>query len=118
MYSLESKIPFKDQNLSLVLNLVKRKWKGSKTCCFCGTDETIQHLFFECPMARLMWDMVNISFRFQPPTSVTNLFDSWLRSFCYKLRNQIFIGIAAMCWALWFSRNDVVFRNSKPNSCL
>ena len=26
-------------------NLAKRNWDGSKKCCFCDQDETIQHLF-------------------------------------------------------------------------
>nr|CAE04079.2 OSJNBb0032D24.9 [Oryza sativa Japonica Group] len=29
-------------------NLAKRKWKGSIKCCFCNSNETIQHLFFDC----------------------------------------------------------------------
>jgi hypothetical protein len=28
------------------------------------------------------------------------------------------LGAAALCWALWISRNDIVFNRSKPNSCL
>jgi hypothetical protein len=39
-------------------NLVKRKWKGCTRCCFCAEHETIQHLFFYCAMARLMWGIV------------------------------------------------------------
>ena len=29
-------------------NLAKRNWNGSKLCSFCGHNETIQHLFFDC----------------------------------------------------------------------
>lgn len=28
------------------------------------------------------------------------------------------VGVAAVCWVIWLSRNDVVFERSKPNSCL
>jgi hypothetical protein len=38
-------------------NLVKRQWKGCTKCCFCTDQETIQHLFFDCPVARLMWGL-------------------------------------------------------------
>nr|CAE04633.3 OSJNBa0028I23.15 [Oryza sativa Japonica Group] len=31
-------------------NLAKRRWKGSLRCCFCRSHETIQYLFFDCPM--------------------------------------------------------------------
>jgi hypothetical protein len=34
-------------------NLVKIQWKGSTKCCFCDVCESIQHLFFDCPMANL-----------------------------------------------------------------
>jgi hypothetical protein len=33
-------------------NLAKRSWQGSKVCCFCHKDETIQHLFFDCRFAQ------------------------------------------------------------------
>jgi hypothetical protein len=31
-------------------NLVKRNWKGCTRCCFCNSEESIQHLFFN-----VMW---------------------------------------------------------------
>jgi hypothetical protein len=34
-------------------NLIKRNWNGNTSCCFCDKDESIQHLFFECPLAKL-----------------------------------------------------------------
>jgi hypothetical protein len=38
-------------------NLVKRQWKGCTKCYFCTKQETIEHLFFDCPMTRLMWGL-------------------------------------------------------------
>lgn len=73
---------------------------------------------FECHLARGVWSAVSISFGFQPPSSIANLFGSWLTNFPPKLRKQILVGVAAICWALWLSRNDVVFLRSKPNSFL
>lgn len=99
-------------------NLVKRKWNGCTKCCFCSEEENIQHLFFECHMARWDWNAVNISFGFQPPSSMANLFGSWLKIFPPKLKNQSLIGAAAICWALWLSRNDVVCQRLKANSFL
>lgn len=26
-------------------NLIKRNWRGDENCCFCNTNETIQHIF-------------------------------------------------------------------------
>jgi hypothetical protein len=99
-------------------NLARRQWRGCTKCCFCDKEESIQHLFFECPMARLMWFGVSTAFGFVQPNSVEHLFGPWINSFPPKLRKQIMIGVAAMCWALWLCRNDVVFQRSKPNYCL
>ena len=36
-------------------NLAKRNWQGNQQCCFCHENEMIQHLFFDCRFARLVW---------------------------------------------------------------
>jgi hypothetical protein len=59
-------------------NLVKRKWTGCTKCIFCGTHETIDHLFIAYPFARLVWRVVHFTFNIPPPTSVNNLFGNWL----------------------------------------
>jgi len=33
-------------------NLLKRKWKGSPACAFCQEEESVKHLFFECPVIK------------------------------------------------------------------
>lgn len=55
-------------------NLAKRNWGGSKKCVYYDQDETIQHLFFQCPMARLVWRTVFVTFNLPPPSCVTNMF--------------------------------------------
>jgi hypothetical protein len=96
-------------------NLVKRRWKG---CGFCAQQEIVQHLFFDCPMARLVWGCVVVAFGINKPTSVQHLFGPWLRSFSKKQRNLVVIGVAALCWAIWISRNDLVFNKSQYVSTL
>jgi hypothetical protein len=39
-------------------SLAKLNWQGSVLCCFCHKDETIQHLFFDCPLARSIWSII------------------------------------------------------------
>jgi hypothetical protein len=99
-------------------NLVKRRWKGCTKCGFCTQQETIQQLFFDCPMARLVWGCVAVAFGINKPNSVQHLFGSWLRSFLKKQRNLVVIGVAALCWAIWISRNDLVFNKSQFVSIL
>ena len=98
-------------------NLIKRNWKVASKCCFCNKDETIQHLF-----SIFMWPdchAVLFSFGIQPPASVSHLFGSWLRDFSLKLRKQLLVGAAAICGAVWLSRNEaVVFSRKIFNSFL
>jgi hypothetical protein len=91
-------------------NLVKRHWKGCTKCCFCAEHKTIQHLFFNCPIAQLTWGSVCFTFGVKKPEGVGHLFGPWLRSFSSKQRNLVLISLTAICWALWISRNDLVFQ--------
>jgi hypothetical protein len=88
-------------------NLVKRQWKGCTKCCFCTEQETIQHLFFDCPMGRLMWGIVCFTFGVTRPVNMGHLLGPWLRSFSNKQRNLVLIGLTTLCWAVWISRNVI-----------
>ncbi|WVZ88012.1 hypothetical protein U9M48_034574, partial [Paspalum notatum var. saurae] len=44
-------------------NLFKRNWSGDGSCCFCDTNETIQLLFFDCPVARFVWRVFTVTFK-------------------------------------------------------
>jgi hypothetical protein len=39
-------------------NLAKRNWSGDKKCYFCHGEETVEHLFFGCPVARYIWSLI------------------------------------------------------------
>jgi len=93
-------------------NLAKRNWQGNVKCFLCSLVETIQHLFFECHFASFVWNTVHITFGIQPPASFAHLFGSWLHGLCPKVKSQIFVGAAALCWALWLNRNDMVFNKA------
>jgi len=44
------------------------------------------------------------------------MFGTWLRNQNKKLRYVIWVGVAAMCWAIWRCWNDAIFNNLKTNS--
>jgi hypothetical protein len=44
------------------VNLKKRGWDGSTQCMFCAMDETIEHLFFTCPLSRYVWTVFQCAF--------------------------------------------------------
>ena len=43
------------------------------------------------------------------PTSVYNLFTGWLDGVNRKLKSQILVGASAICWAIWLTRNNIIF---------
>ena len=60
--------------------------------------------------------MVQVTFGLNPPSSVSNMFGTWLNGMSQKLKNHALVGYSAICWAIWLSRNDVVFNRSKVHS--
>jgi len=81
-------------------NLVKRKWEGSKRCCFCDQDETIEHLFIKCPLAKLLWRTIHVTFNITPPRTISHLFDNWLTGVEPKSAAHIRVGACALLWSL------------------
>lgn len=57
-------------------NLAKRNWQGNQQCCFCHENETIQHLFFDCPFTRMAWATVYAAWGLPKPRNISNIFES------------------------------------------
>jgi hypothetical protein len=93
-------------------NLAKRNWNGCKNCVFCDSNETINHLFFDCPFAKLIWRTIQYTFNIPPPANVTNMFGNWLNGVDKISKGHIRTGICALMWAIWNCRNDIVFNRS------
>ena len=90
-------------------NFFKRKWEGSKRCYFCDQDETIWRLFIKCPLAKLLWRTIHVTFNITPPRTISHLFDNGLTGVEPKSATHIRVGACALLWSLWNSRNDVTF---------
>lgn len=79
-------------------NLAKRNWNGSKKCCFCDSEETVNHLFISCPFDRLVWRIIFATYDIPPPTNITNMFRNWLNGIDNKtkakfvLAFQLYVG--------------------------
>jgi hypothetical protein len=52
MWFLENEVLLSKENMS------KRIWKGDNSCCFCNHIESIDHLFFGCAIAKIIWGLV------------------------------------------------------------
>jgi hypothetical protein len=74
-------------------NLAKRNWQGSTKCCFCDQEETIQHLFIDCPFAKNLWRIVHMTFAISPPSNINNMFGNWLNGITKKDKGFIRIGV-------------------------
>ena len=81
-------------------NLMKRDWTGPTRCSFCDRDETIKHLFFDCPLAKVLWRTVHIAFNITPPNSVNTLFGTWLNGIESDLARHIRVGVCALLWTI------------------
>ena len=88
----------------------------AKKCCFCDQDETIKHLFFSCPLAKMTWRIVHMAFNIKPPNDTSNLFGNWLRGVSKTEKVQIRVGVCALLWAIWNIRNDYIFNRAKKTS--
>ena len=99
-------------------NLAKRNWIGSQKCCYCNSNETIQHLFFDCPHAKVIWRVVQVATGISQPRSLAHMAGDWLSWAKPSEKKIILAGSAALIWAIWHCRNDIYFNNVKYNSFL
>jgi hypothetical protein len=67
----------------------------------------INHLFFACPIASLVWRVVHFTFDVSSP--VTNMFGKWINGVEKHTKARIRLGVCALVWTLWNCRNDMVF---------
>jgi hypothetical protein len=90
-------------------NIIKRKWAECKKCTFCDDDETVEHLFIRCKFAKLVWQVVHFTFSIPPPNIKNYLFANWLNGIDLKTKSGIQVGVCAILWSIWNSRNDAIF---------
>jgi hypothetical protein len=81
---------------------------------FCSQHESIQHLCFNCHFAKFLWRAIQATFNIDVPTSVAHVCNGWATGLGNHFRNLVLVGMTALVWALWTSRNDIVLKNS-PN---
>jgi hypothetical protein len=51
------------QKAILAKDNMLKKWKGNPGCYFCGSNETVEHLLFSCPIAKVIWGFVAFCFQ-------------------------------------------------------
>ena len=66
-------------------------------------DESIQHLFFECHVAKTVWNAVFFAFGIKQPTNIANMLGSWLRGFSLNIRKTAFGRGSSNVLAIWLT---------------
>ena len=65
-------------------NLVRKNWKAS-----CNGNETIQHLFLDCPLTKTIWRIIFFATNLTQPRSINHMFGSWVTNQNKRITNLI-----------------------------
>ena len=92
-------------------NLKARGMQGEMSCDRCGaSEESINHVFFECPPARQIWALSKISSN--PDNFPTGSLFFNMDHLFWRVRPQIDDHqFAWILWYIWKGRNNKVFSN-------
>ena len=77
--------------------LKQKKWKGDENRSLCNSLESVDHVLFQCVMARFVWASFKEALGWdRAPNSLTDLFDHWITLGCkdYELRLFHFVIVA------------------------
>ena len=100
-----------NNKLQVAQSLLKRGWKGDGHCCFCGELETVDHIFFQCHLARLKEIFPGISF----PKSLMDFSETWLQGKGPLSLCLIMFVFTCFSW-LWTSRNKMTIEKKFPKA--
>jgi hypothetical protein len=59
-------------------NLAKRGWKGCLKCSFCNQNVSIQHLLFDCYLARNIWRIIYFALNIERLNNINHIIGSWI----------------------------------------
>jgi hypothetical protein len=97
-----------------IRNMIRRRGMDLEdyNCVFCQhpPEETLMHLLFYCPYAKLCWNIVG--FDFDDDLTTLQIFNLWGSRWKAPFSLDIFI---IWCWGIWMVRNDTVFKNTAPS---
>ncbi|CAA7058561.1 unnamed protein product [Microthlaspi erraticum] len=94
--------------------LADRHCGNDRQCPRCGiADETINHMLFECPLAKQVWLLSNI--HSTPGSLPCNILLSNFDFLLWRLKEtgvpeNIAFGVPWICWFIWKARNEKVFK--------
>ena len=114
----KSKIPYKIKIFTWLLekgavltkdNMIRRRWAGDPSCKFCDQPETINHLFFQCLVAKCIWALIGQCLGAKNTPRDCEQYKQWIRKWLPNGQAVYHFGFAAVCWAIWKCHNKAVF---------
>jgi hypothetical protein len=88
-------------------NLARRRSLDDLACLFCTESETTHHLFFNCCVARVMWETIFEVMGVVIQPDFESMAKWWLKN---KKCQCINICTLAMLWSLWNTQNVLCFQ--------
>jgi hypothetical protein len=87
-------------------NLKKRNLNKHETCVFCSCNESVQHLFFDCIVAKLIWNELADFFGKPIGANLDFIAHYWVANKSIFALNSICI---VVLWFIWRLGNDIIF---------
>lgn len=87
--------------------MAKRRKVEDENCLFCLEKETIQHVFFECAVAKQCWCIISDILGYNVGGSMLDVGKYWLSNKKCCLVNMV---SSAVIWSIWKLRNDLCFQ--------
>jgi hypothetical protein len=88
-------------------NLEKTRELNDKTCLFCTELESVSHLFYECCVARRIWEVIAEVTDLPLITDFESMAKWWIKG---KKCNSVNVIYDAVLWSLWKLRNSLCFQ--------
>jgi hypothetical protein len=79
-------------------NLAKRRCVEDKSCLFYSEAESVDHAFFECCVAKVLWEMVSEVTGLPVISDFQNVATWWLKRKNFSSLNVLSI---AVVWTIW-----------------
>lgn len=96
-------------------NLRKRGLLDHTLCAKCGSEETLEHILFQCETAKKVWEFCPWTVPPDPrdySSFCTMLQISFTKVNLLPLRTSANL-FAWICWSLWLNRNQLTFENKQ-----
>jgi hypothetical protein len=76
---------------------------------FCDAPKTVDHIFFGCPIAKIIWGIVAFCFGQKCRPKTYNQFWEWIPKALQGGDKYYMFGLSVIRWAIWKCRNKVCF---------